>query len=175
MPYRSKGPYLIVFGGVALLLLAIYIAGNDQAVCVRQGGAIDCRVARSRVLGLVVVERFIVPDVVDAHVLTTTSSRTSTSSSGGRRTTTTSANNTLILTTRKGEEVPTLGGEETRQYASQINALVRNPAETSILLVDSNWPLAGVMVGFGLFMIVFGSKIVRFVNAEAMRARATAD
>jgi hypothetical protein len=116
-----------IFAGVGLLLviLACYMAGADSLACRRNGDRVDCRVARSRLLGAVTVEQLVVPDVIDAWVRTSTTSQQTYRSGRGSNAQHTSSNDTLILHTRDNRDVATLGGDQSASYADQVVAIVK--------------------------------------------------
>lgn len=157
------GPKIFAGAGVALLLLAAYMAGQDTMRCERRDGRVDCAVAQQRWFGRVVVERLHVADVVKVGVHTSTTSTTWTTSSGNSETTTT-ANDVLVLRTRDGRDADTLGGERSGEFADAVLTLVDpKPAPagadavTTVNLVDSNWRVAAACGGLGLFIFAFGA------------------
>ncbi|HKW03464.1 MAG TPA: hypothetical protein VJN96_26805 [Vicinamibacterales bacterium] len=159
-----------VFAGVGLLLvmLACYMAGADSLACRRNGDRVDCRVARSRLLGFVTVEQLVVTDVVDAWVRTSTTSQQTYRSGRGSNAQTTSSNDTLMLHTRDNRDVATLGGDQSSSYADQVVAIVKGATEpgrtdvnvkdelTSFEVQDSYVPIALVCGGLGAAFVVFG-------------------
>lgn len=157
------GPKLFIGSGVALLLLAAYMAGQDTLHCDRATGPVDCVVARHRWLGLAAAERHAIEDVVAAGVRASTTSTTWYTSSGNPETTT-NTNEVMVLRSRDGHEVDTLGGAESGDFAEAVRALIewkpiaeaagKTPA---VDLVDSNWPVAAACSGMGLFFFAFGA------------------
>ncbi len=167
-----------VFAGVGLLLvvLACYMAGADSLACRRNGDRVDCRVARSRLLGSVTVEQVIVPDVIDAWVRTSTTSQQTYRSGRGSNATHTSSNDTLILHTRDNRDVATLGGDQSASYADQVVAIVKataavaDPAHaevsvkeelTSFEVQDTYLPIALFCGGLGAVFVIFGLVAMR--------------
>ena len=165
-----------IFAGVGLLLvmLACYMAGADSLACRRNGDRVDCRVSRSRLLGSVTVEQFVVSDVIDAWVTTSTTSKQTYRSGRGSNAEQTSSNDTLILHTRDDRDVPTLGGDQSASYADQVRAIVKatdaapaaaNPGHTEVSVKDeitsfevqdSYIPIALVCAGLGAVFVIFG-------------------
>ena len=118
-------PWVFAGVGVLLVMLACYMAGADSLACGRNGDRVDCRVSRSRLLGSVTVEQFVVSDVIDAWVTTSTTSKQTYRSGRGSNAEHTSSNDTLILHTRDDRDVATLGGDQSASYADQVVAIVK--------------------------------------------------
>jgi hypothetical protein len=150
------------------------MAGADSLACRRNGDRVDCRVARSRLLGSVTVEELVVPDVIDAWVRTSTTSQQTYRSGRGSNAEHTSSNDTLILHTRDNRDVATLGGDQSMSYADQVVAIVKAtgaaPASadpgrpvvsvkdelTSFEVQDSYVPIALFCAGLGAVFVIFG-------------------
>ncbi len=130
-PIEWVAPRLFAGLGLLLVMLAGYMAGADSLACGRKGDRVDCRVARSRLLGYVTVEQLVVPDVVDAWVRTSTTSQQTYRSGRGSNAEHTSSNDTLILHTRDDRDVATLGGDQSASYADQVRALVKATSAAS--------------------------------------------
>jgi hypothetical protein len=170
-----------IFAGVGLLLvmLACYMAGADSLACRRNGDRVDCRVARSRLLGFVTVEQLVVPDVIDAWVRTSTTSQQTYRSGRGSNAQHTSSNDTLILHTRDDRDIATLGGDQSASYADQVVAIVKatgaapaaaDPGRaavnvkdelTSFEVQDSYIPIALFCAGLGAAFVIFGIVAMR--------------
>jgi hypothetical protein len=142
------GPRIFTASGLLLILLAIYMAGGDALRCARHGDSVDCHLQVSRVLGLVTVERRDILDVVDVAV------RLSTQENEDDQTTT---SHSVSLMTRDGQEVATLGGEESDTYAEQVDGLLRRRSSAPVSVADSTWIVAGACFGLGFVLFAFGA------------------
>lgn len=181
LPLEWVAPRILAGAGALLVLLAVYMTGADSIACKRDDGRVDCRVWRSRVFGLLTVERVEVPEVLDAWVRTSTTSQATYRSGRGATAEHTSSNDTLMLHTRDGRDVPTLGGEQSASYAEQVVALVKSSAPapsgaadprrpivetrdevTSFEIDDTYLPVALVCGGVGALVAIFGFVGMRF-------------
>ncbi len=174
-------PRAFAGGGLLLVLLACYMAGADSLACRRDASRVDCRVARSRLLGLITVDQTLVPDVVDAWVRTSTTSQQTYRSGRGANSSHTSSNDTLMLHTRDNRDVAALGGDQSASYADQVIAIVKttntSPSPdtanssgvqvsvkdeiTSLDVQDSYLPIALFCGGLGLVLTMFGLVALR--------------
>jgi hypothetical protein len=169
-----------IFAGLGLLLvvLACYMTGADSLACRRNGDRVDCRVARSRLLGLITVEQLAVPDVVDAWVRTSTSSQQTYRSGRGSNADHTSSHDTLILHTRDSRDIATLGGDQSASYADQVIAIVKESAHRAadpgragvtvedelreFTIQDSYVPIAFFCGALGATFLIFGVVAMRW-------------
>jgi hypothetical protein len=181
-PLEWFAPRIFAGVGLLLVLLACYMAGADSLACRRNGDRVDCRVARSRLLGVVTVEQLVVPDVIDAWVRTSTTSQQTYRSGRGSNPDHTSSNDTLILHTRDNRDVATLGGDQSASYADQVVAIVKaasaEPAAadpgrngvsvkeelTSFEVQDSYLPIALFCAGLGAVFVIFGVVAMRVAS-----------
>ena len=180
-PLEWIAPRLFAGVGLALVILAVYMAGADSLACRRDRDRVDCRLARSRLLGYVTAERVEVPDVVDAWVRMSTTSQETYRSGRGSNAEHTSSNDTLMLHTRDNRDVATLGGDHSASYADQISAIVKattavaasptaDPGRmevsvkdelTSFEVQDSYVPIALSCGGLGAVFLTFGLAAIR--------------
>jgi hypothetical protein len=178
-PLEWFAPRIFAGVGLLLLMLACYMAGADSLTCRRNGDRVDCHVSRSRLLGSITVEQFVVSDVTDAWVSTSTTSQQTYRSGRGSNAEQTSSNDTLILHTRDNRDVPTLGGDQSASYADQVVSIVKATAAapaatdpgraqvtakdelTSFEVQDSYVPIALVCAGLGAVFVIFGIVAMR--------------
>jgi hypothetical protein len=172
-PLERIAPRVFAAVGLLLVMLACYMGGSDSLACRRTGDRVDCRVARTRLLGFVTVEQLAVPDVTDAWVRTSTTSQQTYRSGRGSNAQHTSSNDTLMLHTHDNRDVATLGGEQSASYADQVVAIVKGTADpghtdvsvkdqlTSFEVQDSYLPIALMCGVLGAVFVIFGIVAMR--------------
>lgn len=183
-PIEWIAPRVLAGAGLLLVMLACYMGGADSLACRRNGNRVDCRVARSRLLGFVTVEQVVVLDVIDAWVRTSTTSQQTYRSGRGSNAQHTSSNDTLILHTRDDRDVATLGGDQSSSYADQVVAMVKatttasvgataDPGRTAVSVKDeltsfevhdSYLPIALFCAGLGVIFVMFGLVAMRVAS-----------
>jgi hypothetical protein len=147
------GPRLFAAIGLVLILFAVYVAGGDELTCARQGGQFNCQLVNRRWLNLVVSGRQDIPDVVGLFVRRTESAAGDQPFEDSVKMT---VNDALVLKTRQGEEVPTLGGEPARDFASQLHEAMRGTDTRPLTALNSYWPISAGCFGIGAFFALFG-------------------
>lgn len=154
-------PYLFLGAGILMLLTAFYTAGTEDMTCSWKSGELDCTIQRFRFAGAYCEERKAVSNVTDVLIRTSTTDNTYITPSESKLTTT-STNDTLILKTRNGEDIETLGGERSPEYAESVESLLKDRRQESLILTDSNWPFSFVLGGIGGVFVAFGAIAARF-------------
>jgi hypothetical protein len=154
---------LFLGAGILMLLIALYAAGTENMTCSWKRESLNCVVERFRLVGAYCAERKYAIKVTDVFVRTSTTSNTYLTPSKSRETTTTT-NDTLILRTRGGEDIETLGGEKSPEFAERVEAMLKDPKQPPLILVDSNWPFSYVLGGLALVFVTFGAVAIRFAN-----------
>ena len=146
-----------------MLLTASYTAGSEKMTCSWKRARLNCIVERYRFMGAYCEERKYAINVTDVFIRTSTTSNTYITPAKNKATTTTS-NDTLILRTKGGEDVDTLGGEKSTEFADGVEALLKNHDGGPLTLIDSNWPFSFALGGFGLVFVLFGGIAAYFSN-----------
>ena len=71
-----------------------------------------------------------------------------------------------MLRTRGGEDIDTLGGEKSVEFEDRVEAMLKNPKQGPLALIDSNWPFALALGGFSLVFVLFGAAAAHFSSKE---------
>lgn len=154
-------PYLFLGAGALMLLMACYAAGTENMTCAWKSEKLNCTVERFRFVGTYCAERKSALDVTNVLIRTSTVDNTYITPAQSRITTT-STNEMLVLKTRSGEDIDTLGGEKSPDFAERVEGLLKNQNQEGLILMDSNWPFSYALGGLALVFLAFGALAARF-------------
>jgi len=153
----DHAPQIFTLLGASMLLLAAYIQGADRLACSRAAGRVDCDLRLDRWFGLITEEHRRIDDVVSTEIRTSSTSRNVGPVSNNSTDDLVTVNSSLFLLTRKGEEVPTLGGEVTSDAHTQVDVLLKGAGDPKIAIVDPMWRVASACAGLGFVIFLFGA------------------
>ena len=156
-------PYLFLGAGILMLAIATYASGTETLTCKWKNDRLNCIVERFRVMGSYLAERKFVNNVSAAFIRTSTTDNLYVTPAKNRFNVT-SSNDALMLRTKFGEDVDTLGGEKSTEFAERVDAMLKDQKETPLILQTTNWPFAYALGGLALVFVAFGAAAIHFSN-----------